>query len=140
MKKLLPIIILTPILSIVNAIEINKIAPKINTLKNNKKISDIIDYEVYDPFATAKPLLIEKKIVEKKVIKRVIKQNPIIIQTILNHKVLINNRWYSAGDIVQGRKIKSIRKDAIIVIENNKWVKIALKKNRNIINIKEVIQ
>ena len=139
MKKLV-FIIITPILVMANDVKINNIAPKINTLKNSEKISEIIDYDVYDPFSTAKPLLIVEKKVVKKKIKRVIKQNPIIIQTILNNKVLINNKWYAAGDKVQGRRIKSIRKDAIIVIENKKWTKIALRKNKNIITIKEAVQ
>jgi len=142
MKKLVLIMII-PILVIANNIEINKIAPKIKTFKNSEKISDTIDYDVYDPFATAKPIVIkvnkEKKVVKKR-IKHIVKQNPIIIQTILNNKALINNRWYGAGDKIQGKRIKSVRKDAIIVIDNNKWVKITLKRNKSIIEIKEVSQ
>jgi len=138
MKKLV-LIIITPILLMADHIEINKIAPKIKTFKNSEKISDTIDYDVYDPFATAKPIVIVKKKVLKKRIKHIIKQNPIIIQTILNSKALINNRWYGAGDKIQGKKIKSVRKDAIIVIDNNKWVKITLKRNKSIIEIKEAL-
>lgn len=139
MKKLV-LIMMIPILVIANHLEINKIAPKIKTFKNSEKISDTIDYDVYDPFATAKPIVIVKKKVIKKRIKHFVKQNPIIIQTILNNKVLINNRWYGAGDKIQGKRIKSVRKDAIIVIDNNKWVKITLKRKKSIIEIKEVSQ
>ncbi len=137
MKKLL--IMILPIVIFGNDLEINKIAPKINTLKNSVKLSENVDYDVYDPFAPAKPLVIKEKKVIKRVIKHTIKQNPIIIQTILNNKVLINNRWYSAGDIIDGKRIKDVRKDAIIIIDNNKWVKINLKRNKNIIKIKEVL-
>jgi len=139
MKKMI-FILITPIFIFANDIKINNIAPKINTLKNSVKISETIDYDVYDPFLTAKPLLIKEKKVIKKKIKQVIKQNPIIIQTILNNKVLIHNKWYGAGDKVHGIRIKSIRKDAIIVIKNNRWTKINLRKNRNIITTKEATQ
>ena len=69
-----------------SAVEINNLAPKIKNLKNGKKLSEKVDYDVYDPFATAKPLLIKKKKVVKKKIKHVIKHNHIIIQTIFNNK------------------------------------------------------
>lgn len=122
-----------------NGVDVKKIAKKIGLLKNHIRISKEIDYKVYDPFAKAKPILLKKITKDTKVVKRK-RKRPIIIQTILNKKAFINNRWFGVGDRVFGYLIKSIKRDAIFILKNHKWVKISMKKRKNIVTVKEIIK
>lgn len=131
MKKLL--LLLIPILSFANTIDVDKVVKNIANIKKSIQISAILDYNVYDPFATAKPIIIQKK---RDLIKRLPVSRSIKIQTILNKKVLINNRWFSAGDKVDGSVIKSIHKNHIIIIKDKKWMKVTTKRKKKLIYIK----
>ena len=131
MKKLLLLFI--PIFSFSDTIDVDKVVKNIANIKKSIHISATLDYNVYDPFATAKPIIIQKK---KDIIKKLPVSRSVTIQTILNKKVLINNRWFSVGDRVDGGLIKSIHKDYIIIIKNKKWIKVATKRKKKLIYIK----
>jgi len=124
--------------TMLNALDFNidKIVKKIDKVKNNIEKTYDLDYNVYDPFATAKPLLRHKSRATKK--KRRVR--PIVIQTILNHKVFINRHWYRVGDFVQGVKIKAINNKNIVVLKNNRKKTIYIKPKKNFLQIKEIIQ
>lgn len=130
MKKLF--ILFIPIFSFSDTINVDKVVKNIANIKKSIQISARLDYNVYDPFASAKPILIQKK---KDIIKKLPISRSITIQTILNKKVLINNRWFSVGDRVNGGLIKSIDKNYIIMIKNKKWIKVATKRKKRVINI-----
>jgi len=132
MKKILLFVI--PIFSFSDTIDVDNVIKNIANIKKNIQISARLDYNVYDPFATAKPIIIQKK---KDLIKRLPINRSIIIQTILNKKVLVNNRWFSVGDRVNGNKIKSINKNHIIIIKDKKWMKVTTKRKNKLISIKE---
>jgi len=105
----------------------------IANLKNSINISAKLDYNVYDPFASAKPILIKK---EKDFLKKIPISDVIKIQTILNKKVLIKNRWFSVGDKINNNLIKHIKKDYIVVLNNKKWMKITTQRKKKLIYIK----
>jgi hypothetical protein len=105
--------------------DIGYISKKIDAIENRPQISASIDYKVYDPFATAKPIL---KI--KKTPKAVKKFKPIIIQTILNRKVLVGNRWYRRGESINGKLIKAINPNSILVSDGKKQILIFQKREQ----------
>jgi hypothetical protein len=115
-----------------NTIDVTSISKKIDDLKNNKKSSATLDYRVYDPFYTAKPLLATKERKPTNTAKR-----PIVLQTILNHKVLIDGRWYGVGDHVHGARITAIKENTITLLSSGKHVVISLRTRKNIIKTKE---
>jgi len=132
MKKYIILIFFLPIIAFANKLDLEKIVTKIKNLQNDTKISENVDYNVYDPFATAKPILIQKR---KNRIK-IHKNSSIIIQTILNKKVLVSGQWLKVGDKIQGAVIKTINKDNIVIFKNNKWMKVSFKRKKDIIKIK----
>ncbi len=137
MKKLIILAILTPIFTLVNALNIDNISKRIDIINKQKEISSKIDYNVYDPFASAKPIISESKKIEE--IEPIIIL-PIIVQTILNNKVLINGKWHKTGDTVQGSVIKQINQKYIVVLRNKKKTLLTIKSNKSIIKTKEIIQ
>ncbi len=114
-------------------IEINDISEKIAKINSSVKKNQKLDYKVYDPFATAKPILKIKKIVKKSKI-----YHPITVEAILNNKAFIENKWYSVKDKIRGFKIISIKKDGIMIVKNNKKSLIKLRGVGNMIQIKEL--
>ena len=134
MKIYTLLIISLPILSFSSNIDMKKIVAKIEALKNNVNISASVDYKVYDPFARAKPILNEK--VKRIRNKKIYRNSSIVIQTILNNKVLINGKWFKVGDKVQGATIKNINENNIMIYKNNKWLKVSFKRKKDIIKIK----
>ena len=103
------VICLLLIASLLSAMQISDIIKTIDKLNDLTAISSKLDYEVYDPFASAKPILKTKNI-SKKTLKH---SNPIVIQTILNNRVFISGKWYNVGDKVRDFKIQNIRSDSI---------------------------
>ena len=134
MKKYIIIISILPSVLFASTLNIQSIVTKIKALQSNTKISSQLDYNVYDPFATAKPILIQKM---KNRIK-IQKKSSILIQTILNKKVLVGGKWLKVGDKVQGATIKTINKDNIVIFKDNKWTKVSFKRKKDIIKIKKV--
>ncbi|MEA1982073.1 MAG: hypothetical protein U9N39_00900 [Campylobacterota bacterium] len=116
-----------------DVIDVQKIALKIDKV-HSSKISSTLDYRVYDPFATAKPILKKKTIIKR------VRHKSIVIETILNNRAFIEKKWYSVGDTIYGQKIKNVRRDGIVILKNYKKTFIPLKKNTNIIKIKENIK
>ena len=115
---------------IASMIDVQKIATRIDTISNSK-ISNKVDYNVYDPFATAKPILKKKTIVKRA------EQKNIVLETILNNRVFIERKWYSTGSYIHGYKIKNISANGIIITKNHKTLLIPLNKNKNLLKIKE---
>ncbi len=115
-----------------DTIDVKPIVKKIDYVKKNKKTSSTLDYTVFDPFAKAKPLLAKKE--QKPVIKIA---HPIIVQTILNSKALIDGKWIGVGQHIHGAKIKTVATDHIAVIRDNKLITITQKSKKNIIKTKE---
>ena len=121
---------LLPVLLFGHSVDIQQISKQLDRLKNHKKSISVIDYDIYDPFATAKPLLKQIKYKRKKRKKTTIK-----LQTILNDKVLIKNRWYKVGDKVYGYKITQVGKNSIVVFKNRKRKIIFFEKKKDFIHI-----
>jgi hypothetical protein len=116
--------------------DVSKIVEKVRNIKKSNQLSPILEYKVYDPFATAKPILKEKKI---KVIHKP-KEQSIIPQTILNGEVFIDKKWYATGDIIRGYKIKNIGTKSILLYKNGIYKKCSLKSSNNIVKFEEKIQ
>jgi len=132
MSRFVFITFFLPLLGFSSEIDVKKIVKKIEMLQHNKNISSKIHYNVYDPFATAKPILKQKNNTPIKLHK----DSSITIETILNNKVLIAGKWLSVGDKINGATIKSINKNNIIIYKNNRWIKVSFKRKKDIINIK----
>jgi hypothetical protein len=115
-----------------STIDVTPISKKIDALKNYKKSSATLDYNVYDPFSSAKPLLATK---EKKLVTTV--KHSIVIQTILNNKVFIDGKWFGVGSRIHGSTITAINANSISIIREGKYSIIALKSRKNIIQTKE---
>jgi len=135
LKKLI-LLTITPLL-FASSTNIDKLSKKIDILNNDKKISSKLEYTIYDPFASAKPIISEAKGIKE--IEPIIVL-PIIVQTILNHKVLINNKWYKTGDIVQNGLIKEIHQKYIVVFKNKKKTFITIKSKKSIFTTKEITE
>jgi len=135
LKKLI-ILAITPFL-FASSVNVDNLSKKIDILNNDKKISSKLDYKIYDPFASAKPIINEAK--EIKDIEPIVIL-PIIVQTILNKKVLINGLWHKTGDIVQGNLIKEIHQKYIVVFKDKKRSFITIKPKKSILITKETIQ
>ena len=136
MKYLCNLIIFLPIMLFARDIDIEKISKQMDRLKSSKKIVSTLDYNVYDPFATAKPILKQKKAKKQKKYHRIIK-----LQTVLNGRVLIKNKWYSVGDKVYGYKIVKIDQNGISLYKNKKTKKVLFKKRKDFVHItKEIVQ
>lgn len=116
--------------------DVSKVVEQVKSIKNLSKLSPNLDYRVYDPFATAKPILKEKK---HKVWYKTTNKS-IKIETILNDKVFIEKKWYATGDFIRGYKIKNIAKGNILLYKNGVYKKIYLKSSKNIVKIEEKIQ
>lgn len=112
-------------------INIEELAKRIDNLESSTKLSKNLDYKVYDPFATAKPILKQSQIIKKKYHQK------ILLQTILNDKVFIQNRWYTKGDAIQGYKIKQIFKNSVLLCKNNKCKKTYQKTSKNLLTIED---
>lgn len=130
MKKILLSLFLCTILFGYD-IDVQKITQKIEKLKNFK-ISKRLNYKVYDPFATAKPILKKETIV-----RHIIARRAIVVETILNHKAFIDGSWHSSGGYIHGVKIIKVLHDGILVARGSKKVLIPLKKEKDIIKTKE---
>ncbi len=116
--------------------DVKKIAAQVKNIKTSNKLSPELKYQVYDPFASAKPILREKnkKVIHKK------RYKSIIPQTILNSKVFIEKKWYSIGDVFRGYKIKNIKKRSVLFYKNGIYKKIYLKSSKSIVKIEERIK
>jgi len=138
MKYLYSIIFLLPVVLFGYNIDVQKISKQMDRLKDHRKVVLTLDYNVYDPFATAKPILKQKKYNKaKKHYKKSIK-----LQTILNNRVLIKNRWYGVGDSISGYKIVKIeQKKGILLYKDGKSKQVFFKKKKDFIHItKEIVQ
>ena len=135
MKYLYIIILVLPLALFGYGVDVNKISKQIDRLKSSKRVSASLDYDVYDPFATAKPLLKQKQIKHRKHHKKVIR-----FQTILNDMVLIKNRWYRVGDKVYGYKITKIGRDSILISKKGKIRRISGAKKKEFIQVTKEIK
>jgi len=131
MIKTISLFILIPLFALASDVDVKLIVEKIEKLKSVNNISDKINYKVYDPFSQAKPILESKSFIVPQTRKK------IILQTILNEKALINGKWYSVGDTLQGAVIKSINRDSIVIIRNGKKVKVSFEQRKAIIKLKQ---
>lgn len=131
MIKIVSLCILMPLILIASDVDVKELAQKIEILKNEERVSQNLDYRVYDPFSQAKPILKSKNFRVPKTTKK----REIVLQTILNKRALIGGKWYSVGDRVQGELIESIQRDYIVIIRNNKRVKISFKQRKDILNL-----
>jgi hypothetical protein len=85
MRLIFPFLLLSFFLN-AQEFTIEEIAANINKIKTSNILSPRIEYELYDPFATAKPILKEKKVIHKS------KPKAIDPQTILNGEVFIEKK------------------------------------------------
>jgi hypothetical protein len=116
--------------------DIEKVVAQVNSIKESNQLSPNLEYKVYDPFATAKPILKEKK--RKGIHKTKVRR--IIPQTILNGEVFIDKKWYAIGDVIRGYKIKNINKRSISLYKNGLYKKVYLKSSKNVVKIEEKIE
>ncbi len=116
------------------SIDIAKLSKKIDDIDAMSRLSLRMDYDIYDPFAKAKPLI------NRSSKKRIVYSKAIKIQTILNDRVLINNKWFSVGDKVFNAKIKNIRKKSITILKNRKLIRLHLRRIKDIIKTEELIK
>ena len=114
-------------------VDITSISEKIDALKQSKSTSPVLNYTLYDPFATAKPLLAAKQ--KPPLIKKRIR--PIIVQTILNHRALIDGKWLRVGSSIYGGTISAIEQQHIVVTRGGKTITVPLKTGKRIIKTKE---
>ncbi len=116
------------------AVNVDNISKKIDTIKSSHRVSPTLIYDVYDPFIQAKPIVNIKK--KKKIVKkrRVVKH--IVIQTVFNDKILVNNRWYKEGDKVMGLRVKKIYKNSALIGDSI----VRVSKHKSILQTKEIIQ
>lgn len=128
------IIYLLLVASALSAIEITNIIQTMDKLNSSDKISSSLDYDVYDPFATAKPILKTKNIE----VKELSTSTPIVIQTILNDRVFISGEWYNAGDKIRDFKIKDIKSDRIELVKNRTIKVITIDAIESILKMKGV--
>ena len=132
MRTALFLILLSAITVSAETLDVSHISNKIDTVQQTKKTSPTLDYNVFDPFAKAKPLLAKKG--TKPVVNT---SRPIIVQTILNNHALIDGRWVDVGGHVHGATIKAINQNNIIVSKDQKQITIPLRRKKSIIKTKE---
>jgi len=131
MIKIITSLIFIPL--VLSALEIKDIMKSINKINSSNKIKQTIDYNVYDPFLTAEPILnIKKSYLKNKVTK-----NPIILQTILNNKAFIDGKWYNNGDKIREFKVESINSDSVILSKNSIRRVLRFKIADSILKVKE---
>ncbi|MEA3522030.1 MAG: hypothetical protein U9R50_03570 [Campylobacterota bacterium] len=117
-------------------VNVHEIAKKIDALNADKSLKVKVAYRVYDPFKRAKPLLAQKE--KKRVIIQ--KRKPIKVETIFNNRAWVNGKWLQKGDTIHNAKVIAIRKDAIIILDDKKQVRVPLHQGKNLLMSKEVIQ
>ncbi|WP_201352410.1 hypothetical protein [Hydrogenimonas urashimensis] len=91
------------------------------------------DYEVYDPFKRAEPLM-------KKSGPRVppkVRRTTIRVTAVMNDKAFVNGRWVGKGSRVGSYRIIDVRADGIVVKEGNKRLLLPLKRERKLLQIKD---
>jgi len=118
-------------------IDINQLVQKIQKVQKNKKISQTVDYKIYDPFTKAKIILKKNN---RTFVKKIKRAKPIVIQTILNNSVLIDGKWYYRGAIVYGSKIIKINANNILVKKGNKIHMIRQREKQNLLKTKEIVK
>jgi len=116
------------------AIEITDIIDSIDKMNSSVQIPKKIEYNVYDPFSSAKPILNTKH--NTKLKTNIILQ-PIILQTILNNRAFVDGKWYNKGDKVRDYKIEMVNSDSVILVKNFKKTIIRIKKIERILKMKE---
>ena len=98
-----------------NSFDMKDITKKIEDIEVSDNTYDKINYEIYDPFAVAKPIM-KKNGVQKRTVVSI----PYIrLQTVLNARVFMNNSWYDVGDKIQGYKVKSIHKNFVVLAQKS---------------------
>lgn len=112
-------------------VNVEELAKRIDKLETSTTLSQNLDYKVYDPFETAKPILEQKQIIRKK------HNRAIVIQTVLNDRIFIQHKWYSKGDTVQGYKIKQIFHNSAQFCKNKKCKIIYQKSRKNLLKIED---
>jgi len=119
---------------VIYAIEITDIIDSIDKMNSSVQIPKKIEYNVYDPFSSAKPILNTKH--NTKLKTNIILQ-PIILQTILNNRAFVDGKWYNKGDKVRDYKIEMVNSDSVILVKNFKKTIIRIKKIERILKMKE---
>ena len=116
------------------AIDITSIIETIDKMNSSTKISKKIEYDLYDPFASAKPILNKK---ENTLDKTNDIFSPIILQTILNNRAFIDGKWYNEGDKVREYNIETIDSDSVVLRKKMKKTTLKLKMIESILRMKE---
>ena len=116
------------------AIEIEGIIKSIDKINSSVKIPKKVQYDLYDPFSSAKPILNTKNDLNNNIVSV---KKPLILQTILNNRAFIDGKWYNEGDKVRHYYIKSINSDSLVLSQGKKIKTIRLTKIKNILNMKE---
>jgi len=132
MKTLLSVLLIIGNLT-AKDVDIAPIIAKIDALKHEKKTSPTLSYRLYDPFAKAKPLLATKQ--QPPLRKKSIR--PIIVQTILNRRALIDGKWFGVGSRIHGHTITAVKAHHIVVATGTTTRTIPIKTGKRIIMTKE---
>ena len=119
------------------AMEVENIAKKIKEIEVSSSTYDKIDYEMYDPFVIAKPLMKKSNIKEQEATLPFEVEVQTTLQAILNERAFINNHWYSVGDKVVGYRVKFIDKYFVTLEKNSMDKTITLEDSKMIIKTKE---
>jgi hypothetical protein len=127
------LVLLISAVTLFGAMDVQKIAEKIELLSADQTLEASVNYHVYDPFKRAKPLL--AKINEKPKDKRL---EPIRVDTILNNRALVDGKWVKRGAVIHGARVIAIKKDAIIVQYDEKEVLIPQNRAKSIISTREL--
>lgn len=114
------------------AFDVESIIKKIENMEASNNTYDKINYEIYNPFATAKPI-VKKSTTSEIVMSRPF---PIVLKTILNEKAFINNHWYSVGDVFREYKIQAIHKSLVVLAKESELKIINMNALQSKINIK----
>ncbi len=114
-------------------VDITPIVKKIDALRAQKKTSPTLNYALFDPFAKAKPLLATKE--QPPLMKKSIR--PIVVQTILNRRALIDGKWLGVGKRIHGHTITAIKQHDIVVSNGTTTRTIPIKTGKRLIITKE---
>lgn len=114
------------------AFDVESITKKIENMEASSNTYDKINYQIYNPFATAKPI-VKKSVTSEIVMSRPF---PIVLKTILNEKAFINDRWYSVGDVFREYKIQAILKSLVVLAKESELKIINMDVSQSKINIK----
>lgn len=101
---------------------------KVDKLKELPKEGNIV-LVTYDPFKRGEEIVLKTIELKKQ-------DNSLNIISIMNNRVFIDSHWYSVGDEVRGYKILQINALNVLAKNDDKVVKLGIKKSSKLLKIR----